>query len=75
MKRLAGHNDKVFMEDHFFNEGISNKKIAEWVSRNLHILNLNEEHSCSVNLEADMIVISGDEDRVEIDIIDIVPVM
>ena len=40
--------------------------IAGWVSKNLDKFLLNEEHSCTVHLAGDSIIITGDEDRIEL---------
>ena len=43
-----------------------NASIAKWVADNLDKFNLNEEHSCMVHLEGGLIIIRGDEDRMEL---------
>ena len=56
-----------------FKEGTTNEEICEWVGNNLGFTDLCEEHSCSTSVQEfgdDIsIVISGDEDRKEIDIV------
>lgn len=56
----------------FFNKRTHNPLIIKWIEENLDKFELNEEHSCTVSMCLwDTIVISGDEDRVEIKIANI----
>jgi len=56
----------------FFNKRTLNTEIIKWIEDNLEKFNLNEWFSCDVSMCLwDTIVISGDEDRVEIKIANI----
>ena len=43
-------------------------EIKDWVENNLDKFNLNEEHSCIVERDGFEITISGDEDRVSLEL-------
>lgn len=68
---------KVLLDDGIntgivFKAGTTNEEICKWVGNNLGFTSLNEAHSCEATLDEmqeDVIVISGDEDRKEIDIL------
>ena len=49
----------------------NNHLLDAWIFTNLSIFELNEEWSCSVDIEEDKIIISGDEDLIEVDIVDV----
>jgi len=60
----------------FFNLLTENRKIADWVASNLNQFNLNEPHSCTVDLAVGGVIsISGDEDSVELLITEIEPII
>jgi len=67
---------KVLLDDGIntgivFKQGTTNEEICEWIGNNLGFTSLNEAHSCSTSLDMqeDIVVISGDEDRKEINIL------
>ena len=67
---------KVLLDDGIntgivFKQGTTNEEICEWIGNNLGFTSLNETHSCSTSLDMqeDIVVISGDEDRKEINIL------
>jgi len=52
----------------------SNEKITQWVANHLDEFNLNETHSCNVELWSNNIIIRGDEDFLELIIDKIKPI-
>jgi len=46
----------------FFTNHVSNRRVCDWLNRNLDHLNLNEAHSAKATFENGQFLVSGDED-------------
>jgi hypothetical protein len=60
----------------FFEKNVKMKDVVNWVNRKLiysdNIFDLNEQHSCkAINIDNTTIVISGDEDYKEIELVNV----
>lgn len=67
-------------EKFFFQDGTEMQDIANWISSNLELLDLNEAHSCSVKVSdevgyEDFIHIGGDEDFISVRVVKIIPIV
>ena len=63
----------------FFEDETTLEDISDWISINIHtgndIFNLNEAHSSKVKIFDNVIIISGDEDWIEITLEKITPIV
>ena len=68
VKRLLQNGENTGI---LFDGNTSDVKITKWVGENLNQFKLNEEHSCSAEMFNKNIQINGDEDFVEITIVNV----
>jgi len=65
---------KEFTPIAYFTNEATNKKIGNWVKKNLNMpeLDLNEPHSCTVTTEVNHITVYGDEDFISMEVAPVV---
>ena len=60
----------------YFNDTVTANDICEWINMNFGEFILNESNSCSCEKQSEStLLITGDEDYVEIDIFNITPIL
>ncbi len=74
MRQLFINGEKSQM---FFTNTINNGRILHWIRENFSRFDLNEEHSCTAiaEIKENNFLIRGDEDRVELELKTVKPIL
>ena len=71
MKRLFRNENAL---EFFFEDDVTIDEVMVWVASRIQELDPNEAHSCKVEVIDDMIIVSGDEDSMELELRDVEPI-
>lgn len=68
MKRLVRNGREL---EFFFDSNVTLEQVKDWVYLEIEKLDPNEAHSCEVEIIDNSIWVSGDEDQMELTLIDV----